>query len=703
MQEKMPGLLSGGKRFLLIYASQTGQAKAIAEEIASLAPEHGLLPDLHCISLTEKKFDITQERCVVIVTSTTGEGEPPDTAQKFWRRLKKTTHPDGYLRHLRYALLALGDSNYTSFCNCGKMIEKQLRVLGAEPLCPPGWADDAVGLEIAVEPWIENLWPALQSFLGIEGRQEKEEPERKQKKDEPEGKQEKDNEENQKGEPDPEVQTLLSSSEEPLSGTLVASLGIPEDAKMSLPPLPAPYLDVVMHDVQPGEAVEDFHLKNLPLQEGDVLEGDIEKVEVLTSPDAVKKTLHVVLRFKEAPWAWGPGDSLGLVCPNMHSEVEVVMRRLGLKLQDGEAFYSVESLDESGKKKVPPHIPPLGSWFYLFTWCLNIRAILKKVNSLTDMFENAHFRILSEYSSDERERRCLQWLSSREGGQDYSRRIVEPHCGFIDILESFPSCHPPPSRILEMLPRITPRPYSVACSPCRHGPRCLEFVLSVVEFPAGEGRLVPRKGLCSGWLENVSNSMDSLVDCLEDLHIPASSTPLISQSRVPVWVYKRKSSGFKLPENLDSPIVMIGPGTGLAPFIGFLQHRDHETVKKEPWWLFYGCRHPDKDFLFKEELDHFLASGSLGRLLVSFSRVSSPDSPNYVQDNMRLHSKELVDLITEQGATVYICGDAHNMAKDVQSCFLDIIAQEKGVSHAEALKILENMRSQKKYLQDIWS
>ena len=96
--------------------------------------------------------------------------------------------------------------------------------------------------------------------------------------------------------------------------------------------------------------------------------------------------------------AWEPGDALGLVCSNERSEVEVVMRRLGLKLQDGEAFYSVESSDESGKKKIPPHIPPSGSWFYLFTWCLNIRAIPKKVKC---SFHAMGFNKMSTYTSND--------------------------------------------------------------------------------------------------------------------------------------------------------------------------------------------------------------------------------------------------------------------------------------------------------------
>ena len=118
-----------------------------------------------------------------------------------------------------------------------------------------------------MEPWIENLWPALQSFLGVEGRQKKEQPEEKQEKEQPDGKQDKKDEGKQKGEPDLEIQTHSLSSEDPpssVSNTLVNLLNIPKDAKMSLPPLPAPYLNVVMHGVQPvsGELGFSLHVES---------------------------------------------------------------------------------------------------------------------------------------------------------------------------------------------------------------------------------------------------------------------------------------------------------------------------------------------------------------------------------------------------------------------------------------------------------
>jgi sulfite reductase alpha subunit-like flavoprotein len=154
-----------GRRFLLLYGSQTGQAKAISEKIHEMAVERGLEPDMHCFSKSEKEFDVTKEPVVVIVVSTTGDGEAPDTVSKFWRKLKRKTVPETHLANVQYGLLGLGDTNYTNFCNMGKRLHKRMMELGATPFVEPGWADDGVGLELVVEPWIEDLWEPLEAAL----------------------------------------------------------------------------------------------------------------------------------------------------------------------------------------------------------------------------------------------------------------------------------------------------------------------------------------------------------------------------------------------------------------------------------------------------------------------------------------------------------------------------------------------------------
>ncbi|KAI2649052.1 Methionine synthase reductase [Labeo rohita] len=125
-------------------------------------------------------------------------------------------------------------------------------------------------------------------------------------------------------------------------------------------------------------------------------------------------------------------------------------------------------------------------------------------------------------------------------------------------------------------------------------------------------------------------------------------------------------------------------------------------------WLFFGCRHKDKDFLFREELERFAHNGTLSHLIVCFSR-DEPDAqgivnrPTYVQHNLRLHAKNVASILLKDKGCLYVCGDAKNMAKDVNDTLLEIIGNELQVDKLDAMKTVAGFREEKRYLQDIWS
>ncbi|XP_043082709.1 methionine synthase reductase isoform X2 [Puntigrus tetrazona] len=693
-------------RFLILYGSQRGQAQSIAEEICQQSSEHGLTADISCLS-NQHKYNLDSEvRPVVFVVSTTGDGDPPDTAQKFVRKIKNKSLPHDHFSHLRYGLLALGDTNYANFCNGGKTIDGRLQQLGAKHFYATGHADDGTGLEVVVDPWIEGLWDALKTTFSSMAASDQQRADLSDCTKENYHKNASDQERNKSdlevdlrllklSEADSQKGKVISSDSsdaETLSTTLVASLkqSLPplSESALNVPALPASYLEVHLEQVPTeGETVSS--------DEGGYREVSISKAVQLTQDNAVKTTILLELDISEQNIAYQPGDAFDILCPNRASEVEELLLRLDLQTQKSCAV-QVNLLKNSSKKaKVPLHIPQNGSLEFILTWCLEIRSAPKK----------AFVRALADFTENGLEKRRLLELCSKEGSSQYNSFVRDANVCLLDLLRAFPSCLPPLSLLFEHLPRLQPRAYSAASSSLQH-PGKVHFVFSVVEFPARPEHPA-RTGLCTGWLT------DHVSSILRPLGTAPASERLGTSALPKVHVRPRPSSTFHLPADSSVPVVMVGPGTGVAPFIGFLQQREKECEANAEatfgeTWLFFGCRHKDKDFLFREELERFAQNGTLSHLIVCFSR-DEPDAagtanrPTYVQHNLRLHAKNVTGILLKDKGYLYVCGDAKNMAKDVNDTLLEIVGNELQIDKLDAMKTVAGFREEKRYLQDIWS
>ena len=167
-------------------------------------------------------------------------------------------------------------------------------------------------------------------------------------------------------------------------------------------------------------------------------------------------------------------------------------------------------------------------------------------------------------------------------------------------------------------------------------------------------------------------------------------------TKMPIFLHSNAS--FRLPEDTSAPVIMIGPGTGIAPFRAFLEERKATGAKGDNW-LFFGEQRQALDFLYKDELEGMQRDGVLTRLDTAFSR--DQHRKVYVQDRMREHCAELYEWL-ERGAYFYVCGDATRMAKDVELALLDAIAQgsHRTLEHAE--EYLAAMKKQKRYQRDVY-
>lgn len=177
-------------------------------------------------------------------------------------------------------------------------------------------------------------------------------------------------------------------------------------------------------------------------------------------------------------------------------------------------------------------------------------------------------------------------------------------------------------------------------------------------------------------------------------------------------LYLRRGGCFGLPvhtdtglPNLAAPMLMIGPGTGVAPFRGFLQQRQRLAEQHgspvAPAWLYFGCRQEHEDFLYQEDLKAFEAAGTLSKLRVAFSRAQS--SKVYVQDLLKQDAQHVFELLQHPAVHVYVCGDGASMAKDVQNTLVGILESAGGLSAGDASAFLTAMTKQQRYIRDIWS
>ncbi|BAT61360.1 putative bifunctional P-450/NADPH-P450 reductase 2 [Variibacter gotjawalensis] len=268
----------------------------------------------------------------------------------------------------------------------------------------------------------------------------------------------------------------------------------------------------------------------------------------------------------------------------------------------------------------------------------------------------------------------LQALAA-EDGEKYKTEVFQKRKSVLDLLEEFPACELPFNLFLEMLPLIVPRYYSISSSP-KLDPKKASITVGVVEGPARSGNGVYR-GVCSN-------------------HLLRQGPGSVVQG-----IVKETKVGFRLPDDLSTPIVMIGPGTGLAPFRAFMQERAAAKKKGKKLgtaMLFFGCRHPDQDFIYGDELKQ-LAKDSDTELHIAFSRHNGKKT--YVQDLIKAEGTKIKKLFRD-GAIVYVCGDGSRMEPDVKKVLAAMYGEETGSSEDNSLAWVDKMTSKNRYVLDVW-
>jgi cytochrome P450/NADPH-cytochrome P450 reductase len=270
----------------------------------------------------------------------------------------------------------------------------------------------------------------------------------------------------------------------------------------------------------------------------------------------------------------------------------------------------------------------------------------------------------------------LRLAAGDDDAKAYREEVKAKRRSVLDLLDQYPACELPLQGYLEMLPLMTPRYYSISSSPLV-SPDRLSITVAVVREPsfAGEG----------------------IYEGIASTHVSRRE----AGTRLFAFV-KESKSGFALPEDPAKPIVMIGPGTGLAPFRGFLQERRvmrDQGKTLGPAMLFFGCRHPDQDFIYRDELQK-LADDGLVDLNVAFSRLDGKKT--YVQ-NLIAEKGDAVWAALQNDAIVYVCGDGSKMEPQVRAAFAELYRAKTGKDEAASTAWLNDFTEQRRYVLDVWA
>ncbi|XRB12687.1 NADPH-ferrihemoprotein reductase [Pseudoscourfieldia marina] len=626
------------KPVFVLYASQTGTCREIAKNLAAEASTKGF--QAKALDMREVNFDnlsVATHPVLVLVTSSTGDGDPPDNAAKLYTKVrKKRPASEKPFAGIKYTSLGLGDSNYTRFMHVPRQFNKKFADLGAESFYKSVEADEVDGIEPIIEAWTEDLWGAL-TFV-VTGEK-------------PAG----------AGDAAAAAAAALPAVAAPWPAQLPCVKwlsGTEHDTCLSTE-AKAPARDAIQYrDPKGMYSPDEPFFVTAPITCRYLTAGGVKGVNG-------RKVMHVELDVAGSGIRYNPGDAVGVSPENDPSLVDSVLSRLGL---NADATFMCEGI---------PHVPCPCSVRHVFSHCVDISGALKK--SLV--------RSLAPFCKKAEERSRMAHLASKDGAKDFEKHVAN-HDGLLQILTAFPSCAPPLACLLDALPPLAPRLYSLTSAMCDDGER-LSAALSVVEYAAKDG--TSRRGVASTWLERVASASSS-----------SSSSPSGA-----IGVHLRKSAGFRPPVDVvGSSVIMVGPGTGVAPYRGFLKERKFALTSasadatRGDWMLFFGCRHPEEDYLYREEFEKHAADGTLTKLVTAFSRVDGQPK-SYVQHRLKELGKD-VNAALARGASIFVCGDGAGMAKDVRAAFADIMVTHGDMTGGEAEMALQKMVSDGRYVTEVW-
>lgn len=616
------GKRPGTDRILILYGSETGTAESYARQTARRLKAHRPL----VMPLNEyDPAKLGEERVVLVVASTFGNGELPGNATQFLTRIRQL--PNGGFNRPDFSVMALGSTVYPHFCAGGIALDRELARTGGNRLVEMHRGDEIKGQAETFRQWLD----LVARLLG-EG---------------------------------PTTADGSSADAVRLSVSLLDANQVPAATATSF------------RSRLPGT--------NVPVTANrELLKGVIV---------GSRSTRFVAFDIAGADLTYETGDHVAIYPENPPALVQRLCNRLGIR---ADGWFTTSLVNQSGAAVEGDHAypQPVPIW----------QVLTKDVDLSLREPINEFVAALRSSAQEPTERQRLEaWTKTLGYGKDdesclaLTKFITDTFLTVVDLLDAFPSATLSFAQLIDLLPSQKPRLYSISSCSLVY-PEQIHITVGVVQITNDAG--LTRPGLCSNYLADL---------------VPDEATTV----RMAV-----RTSNFRPPLNPQSPMLLVGPGTGLSPLVGFLQHREvqlralHDAQRGgtgSDWVpqngnldqlptrvgdarLYFGCRNLN-DYLYQQELESWRDAGVLTHLDVAFSRLG--EETVYVQHLIGQQSQDLWEVLSQPDCHFYICGDA-KMADDVFDVLMTIAKTVGGLSYAEAIDFFRTMRSENRFVMDVW-
>lgn len=676
----MSGLVVA-RKVTILYASETGNAEEVAYDLFDFLKQGS---ENAVIIKNIGSYDfltLPEEDVVLFVVSTTGDGECPSSMLAFWRFLLQKGLPKESLSTVEVGVFGLGDSSYEKYNAAGRRLMMRCKQLGAKEFVPLGLGDDqhAHGFFTGLRKWMKLLSAAV-----FQDRMPSEQ---------------------------------MQDSTESVDSTL---------------PLPKPQLELAEYNVYESESSMDNEIyTNIYVNgprphivyeppHGSRITGnkpiyaEVTKNDRMTHEQWPQNVRDISLSFhayscQEEGGYGAPGiNGVKFKHPQQYiagdvatihpkNPAHLVTKMLSLLQQiDEHSMVATEGLRKDTFVSIKRNFDALRGGE------LRRKSRLQDVScTLHDLFttyldiagppRRSFFRLLSLYTSSEEERSKLMELGSAEGFSLYHEYVVRERRNHVEVMEEFPGARPPLNRLLEMVPPLQPRHYSIA-STSKLDPFKIDLCVAVEETITPYRRR--RSGLCSTYLANLRVG-----------------------DEVVLWLWE---GSFTNPGPLK-PLIMIGPGTGVAPMRALMQERIQSECsgdENDTTLLFFGCRKKERDFLYGPEwlawkassddsLHHsdkdYILNGSFS-MTTAFSQDGDPmKGKTYVIHKMRLHEETIFSILGPRGGSLFVAGSAQRMPADVRKEIVAIVSRQGQFSLEEAERFVKGLEKDGRYKVEAWS